>query len=94
LGIAALYRNGEGTDVGELLQVWVSPEYRSQGVAIALMDAVFQWAGENGFRTVIATVTKGNLRALRLYQKYGFEPASEALLDSLDESIVLMKAVR
>ena len=93
IGIAALYRNGEGTDVGELLQVWVSPEYRSQGAAIDLMDAVFQWAGENDLRTVVATVAKGNARALRFYRKYGFKPANRASLDGPDDSVVLMKEV-
>ncbi len=93
IGIAALYRNGEGTDEGELLQVWVSPEYRSQGVAIDLVNAVFQWAGENDFRTIVATVTKGNARALRFYQKYGFKPANRASLDGPDDSVVLMKEV-
>jgi RimJ/RimL family protein N-acetyltransferase len=93
IGIAALYRHGEGTDVGELLQVWVSPEYRGQGVAIKIMDAVFQWAGENGFRTVVATITKGNARTQRFYRKYGFKPASEVPLDGSDDPVVLVKNV-
>jgi ribosomal protein S18 acetylase RimI-like enzyme len=93
IGIAALYRTGEETKVGELLQVWVSPEYRSQGVAVDLMDAVFQWAGENGFRTVIVTVAKGNTRALRFYRKYGFKPSNIASLDGSDDPVVLMKEV-
>lgn len=69
IGIAALYRDKERMDVGEVLQVWVSPEYRSKGVAIDIMDAVFRWAGENGFRMVLATVAKGNERAMRFYRK-------------------------
>jgi RimJ/RimL family protein N-acetyltransferase len=93
IGIAALYRNGEGTDIGDLLQVWVYPEYRGQGVAIDIMDVVFQWAGENGFRTVVATITKGNARAQRFYQNYGFKPASEASLDGPDAPVVLVKEV-
>jgi RimJ/RimL family protein N-acetyltransferase len=93
IGIAALYRNGEGTDVGELLQVWVSPEYRGQGVATDLMDAVFQWAGENGFRTVVATIAKGNARALRFYRQYGFKPANNAPLDGPHDPVVIMKEV-
>jgi RimJ/RimL family protein N-acetyltransferase len=93
IGIAALYRNGEGTAVGELLQVWVSPEYRSQGVAIEIMDAVFQWARENGFRTVVVTITKGNARALRFYRKYGFKSANGTSLDGPDDPVVLMKEI-
>jgi ribosomal protein S18 acetylase RimI-like enzyme len=93
IGIAALYKSGEGTDVGELLQVWVSPEHRGQGVAIDLMDAVFQWAAENDFQTVVAAVAKSNARALRFYRKYGFKPANRAPLDAPDDAVVLMKQV-
>jgi RimJ/RimL family protein N-acetyltransferase len=94
IGIAALYRHGEGTDVGELLQVWVSPEYRSHGVAIDIINTVFQWAGENGFRTIVATIAKGNAKALRFYQKYGFKLANEASLAGSGDSVVLMKKVK
>ena len=92
IGIAALYRDKERMDVGEVLQVWVSPEYRSKGVAIDIMDAVFRWAGENGFRTVLAIVAKGNERALRFYRKYGFNFADGTSIDGPDD-LVLMKEI-
>lgn len=88
IGIAALYPTEEGTDVGELLQMWVSPEYRSSKVAMDLLDAVFQWAGENGFRTVIASVREGNVRAMRFYTKHGFISADRAPLDSLPPVVI------
>jgi RimJ/RimL family protein N-acetyltransferase len=92
VGIAALYRAGEGPDVGELLQVWVAPEHRGQGAAAELMDAVFGWAVENGFRTVVARVAKTNVRALRFYQKYGFELAGQGTLSNSVQAFVLTKA--
>jgi len=92
IGIAALYRDKQTMDAGEVLQVWVVPEYRSKGVALDLMDAVFQWAGENGFRKIVATITKGNTRALRFYRKYGFNLADGASLDGPDDPI-LMKEI-
>lgn len=58
-------------------------------MALDLMDAVFQWAGENGFRRIIATITKGNTRALRFYRKYGFDLADGASLDGPDDLIVM-----
>jgi GNAT superfamily N-acetyltransferase len=78
IGIAALYRVEEGSGVGVLLQMWVAPDQRRLGVASALLDALFDWAKENGFREVIARVAPGNERALRLYHKYGFRPAHAA----------------
>lgn len=28
VGVGAIYRDGEGSDVGELIQMWVAPEAR------------------------------------------------------------------
>lgn len=92
IGIAALYRHSEGTDVGEVLQVWVAPEYRNSGVASNLIDAVFRWAVANGFHLVIATINKENKRALEFYRKYGFNLTDDASLDGSDD-FVLMKEV-
>ena len=91
IGIAALYRDKEIIDIGEVFQVWVSPEYRSKGVAVDIMDAVFRWAGENRFRAIRAIITKGNERALRFYRKYGFNVLDGASLEGPDP--VLIKEV-
>jgi len=80
IGIAALYRDKERIDTGEILQVWVSPEHRGKGVALHLLHSVFQLARNNGFRTVLATITQGNARALRFYQKCGFKHMRETSL--------------
>ena len=93
IGIAALYRLVGQADVGEVLQVWVAPEHRGTSVAWDLMDAVFEWAGENNFHTIIATVTDGNARAVKFYTKYGFSIISEALLPGSD-GISLAKEVK
>jgi GNAT superfamily N-acetyltransferase len=84
IGIAALYRLSDQPDVGEVLQVWVVPEYRGIGVARDLMDAVFEWAGDNIFRAIVARITNGNTGALRFYRKYGFGLTNEASLNSSD----------
>jgi ribosomal protein S18 acetylase RimI-like enzyme len=91
IGIAALYRDKGTIDMGEVFQVWVSPEYRSKGVAADIMDTVFRWAGENGFRAIRATISKGNERALRFYRKYGFNVLDGASLEGPDP--VLIKEV-
>jgi ribosomal protein S18 acetylase RimI-like enzyme len=88
IGIAALYRDKETIDIGEVFQVWVSPEYRSKGVAVDIMDAVFRWAGENGFRAIRATITKGNERALRFYRKYGFNVLNGTSFEGPDPVVI------
>jgi ribosomal protein S18 acetylase RimI-like enzyme len=72
VGLGAIYRDDEGSDEGELIQMWVAPELRGGGVADGLMDALFDWAGANGFGTIRAGVTRENARALRFYESYGF----------------------
>ena len=77
IGMAALYRRAGQVDEGELLQVWISPDYRGTRLAWDLTDACFRWAEENNFRTIIAGVTKGNARALKFYINYGFSILEE-----------------
>lgn len=93
IGIAALYRKYETSDVGELLQMWVAPEYRGESVAIELLDTVFQWARENGFGTIVGTVREGNERALRFYRKYGFTPAAGDPPDFASHPMIIVKKI-
>jgi len=89
VGIAAVYRLIKEPGTGELLQVWVDPEYRNIGVASRLMDAAFQWAGAHGFRRVIATVTKGNTSALNFYRKRGFILAEGSSFEGPDDTVLV-----
>jgi ribosomal protein S18 acetylase RimI-like enzyme len=78
IGIAALFRIKEQPDIGELMQVWVHPDYRATNVAWELMNALCAWAKENDFRRIIAGVTHVNTRALQFYIKYGFSKMDES----------------
>ena len=78
IGMAALFRIESQVDLGELMQVWVAAEYRGTSAAWDLMTAIFDWARENNFRSIIAGVTKGNARALTFYTKYGFSTMDES----------------
>ena len=89
MGMAALFRIKGQAEIGELMQVWVAPEYRGTSAAWDLMDAIFKWAGENYFRKVIAGVTKVNARALTFYIKYGF-----SMMEETSEGVYLVKAVK
>jgi ribosomal protein S18 acetylase RimI-like enzyme len=70
--LAALYRDENAPDVGELIQMWIAPETRGGWVAADLLLGVFQWAARNRFAFVKAEVMKSNARALRFYEKSGF----------------------
>jgi ribosomal protein S18 acetylase RimI-like enzyme len=88
----ALYRLEGQADVGEVLQVWVSPKHRGKGVARVLMDAIFEWASENNFGTIKATVAVSNTRALKFYARYGFSVADYPI-PSQSKDVVLVKEV-
>lgn len=77
IGMAALYRDDDKAEVGELLQVWVSSPYRGTRVVWDLIDEIFKWASENGFRRIIAGVTTENARAIKFYINYGFSIVDE-----------------
>jgi GNAT superfamily N-acetyltransferase len=73
VGIAALYREEQNRDSGELIQFWVSPEHRGEGAAKKMLEEIYFWAMQHGFEHLSAWVNQGNERAIRFYQKHGFE---------------------
>ena len=93
-GLAAVYRLEAPGDVGELIQVWVAPEYRRRGVALALLEAAMKWASENNFRAVTAGIMAGNAGAMTFYQKNIFPPESGITLDCPGDAAVLIKEVK
>jgi ribosomal protein S18 acetylase RimI-like enzyme len=86
IGLAALYRDPDPDHAfrGELIQVWVSADYRGSSVATELLDHIFEWASHNNFRLVRAQVTPANSRAFHFYEKYGFQPVGS------DEGIAIL----
>jgi RimJ/RimL family protein N-acetyltransferase len=92
IGMATLSRINGQADVGELMQVWIAPEYRGTRAIWDLMDTVFGWASENNFRRIIAGVTKVNSSALKFYIKYGFSILDESSAND-SEGVYLRKEV-
>ena len=77
IGIAALYHmNNKPEDWGELLQVWVDPDFRRMSVAAQMIQKIHSWAYNNQYRVIIATVHIENPGAIRFYKKLGYETDS------------------
>jgi ribosomal protein S18 acetylase RimI-like enzyme len=66
-GIARYEVRGEECEV-----VSIASKPEGQGVARALLDAIRAIAVEHGSRRVWLVTTNDNIRALRVYQQYGF----------------------
>lgn len=70
--VAGLRRDAD--DARGLGAMWVAPAWRGRGVASALADAVVTWAIADGGRILGLWVPTDNARAVRFYERQGFEP--------------------
>jgi GNAT superfamily N-acetyltransferase len=60
-----------------ILNVYVEPEFRRQGLGRTIMEALVAWCRENGFRSVALHASEqGRL----LYEKLGFQNTNEMRL--------------
>lgn len=57
---------------GEVVTIYLLPEYMGKGIGTMLMDACVQELQLLGFTTIILWVLEDNYRARHFYEKYGF----------------------
>ena len=72
IGTASLTRKHKRMRHRGELGICVKRAWRGSGAAPALMDALLAFARENGFEQLNLEVRSDNIRAIRLYEKYGF----------------------
>ncbi len=77
VGIVGGYRSDPSTDAVELVSMWTAPDARRTGVGALLVQAVIDWATENGSSTVALWVTRGNAPAQALYESVGFRATGD-----------------
>ena len=65
---------------GEVHTLYVLPEYWGRGFGTALLDNSVRWLKNQGFDRIYLWALEGNVRARRLYEKYGFTPTTDMLL--------------
>ena len=74
-GYASLssYRQKEAYRSTVELSIYISPDFRRQGVATALMEAILQAARQDPLtHTVVSVITDGNEVSRKLHEKFGF----------------------
>jgi predicted GNAT family acetyltransferase len=74
----------EELDSAEIVQVYVSPDWRKKGVAAALIEATLAALAGKGILRALLTVNVEQRAAVALYQKLGFEiigQSTEAMAD-------------
>lgn len=60
-----------------ILNIYVEPEYRHQGLAKAITEALIEWCRQNGFGSVALHASQ---YGRGLYEKLGFKPTNEMRL--------------
>ena len=59
---------------GEIKRLYVRPEYRGSGAAVALLDALERYAETSGYRWLYLDSKDDLQAALRFYRRHGYEP--------------------
>jgi ribosomal-protein-alanine acetyltransferase len=59
-------------DEGEIINIAVHPDYRSQGIGDLMMREMITYSETNDIVLLMLEVRKSNTVARRLYEKYGF----------------------
>jgi ribosomal protein S18 acetylase RimI-like enzyme len=86
--VGMIQEPGSPTTDRHVVQLWVAPEARRQGLAWALLDAVWAAARTEGATTVSLWVTDGNHAAGDLFVRAGFVRTNERHARSRDASHV------
>lgn len=74
VGIAALYQQDDGNcKSGEIIQMWVDPEYRDQRLGSQIVEHLLLWARMEGYTEILATIHVENAVVVNFYEKLGFE---------------------
>ena len=66
-----------GVEEAHLLNITVAPEFQQQGWSVVLLDALALWARGRGAQWLWLEVRVSNLRARKVYEKYGFQRIGE-----------------
>lgn len=70
-----------GSNLG-ISEVYVRSQWRQQGIASALLDAIEAWGNEREYETVSLTVNANNHAAKAFYEDWGFETKRLTLVNS------------
>jgi GNAT superfamily N-acetyltransferase len=73
-GCIALHRLPNRKNSGEIKRLYVRLEYRSRGVAEALLRALEAYAAERSYRVLYLDSKKDLMPAIRFYRRHGYEP--------------------
>lgn len=71
------------SDYGEIISIYLLPEYVGKGYGRALMDRAVEELKQAGYRHLLLWVLEENHRARRFYETYGFTLSEEKLTQNI-----------
>ena len=71
------------SDYGEIISIYLLPEYVGKGYGRALMDRAVEELKQAGYRRLLLWVLEENHRARRFYETYGFTLSEEKLTQNI-----------
>lgn len=83
IGMIAFYANRKDVDFAYLPHIYVSPEYRGQGVFAQMFQLVEKEIIQRGFSGIRLQVDTNNVRGQHAYIKQGFAIGKAANIDSI-----------
>lgn len=72
VGMIAFYANGQGADFAYIPHVYVSPDYRHQGLFAKMLRMMETYVKRKGFAKIKLEVNNDNLIAKNSYLRQGF----------------------
>ena len=73
----------EFSGFGEIVSIYLLPDYIGKGYGKPLLDAVIGELAKLGYRDIFLWVLEDNLRARKFYEKAGFVQSNEYLDDNI-----------
>lgn len=73
----------EWPDYGEIVSLYLLPEYMGRGYGKPLLEAAVQALAARGFRDILLWVLEDNRRARAFYEKNGFYPGGASMEDAI-----------
>ena len=61
----------DGAPIVELYDLFVEPDARGVGIGEALLELVFEWAGERGAHAIDSIVLPGNREGKNFFERFG-----------------------
>jgi len=88
-------RDFEMTGWGEIISIYLLPEYFAKGYAEPLFNCAVNNLLEKGYKNIYLWVLEGNIRAQRFYEKQGFNKNGDKLpIEIAGEYLIELRYVR